>query len=210
MANPLQPIGEPVSIIAPTEPWEMQGMNITEGPASVIKYQGIYYLLYSGSAAYTQYYAVGYATASSPLGPFTKYQGNPIIKGGDGIYGPGSGSVTRDAAGNLWYVYHQKQGAADGWDRFICIDPLWFDSNGVLHGKATRGTPQPAPVIANLPSLDSDYDVDMRDFAIFGSAWRSTRSDDNWNPFCDISRPSDGVVDLYDLAAFAEDWLMTF
>jgi len=32
--------------------------------------------------------------------------------------------------------------------RSICIDPLWFDAGGVLHGKASRGTPEPAPRVA--------------------------------------------------------------
>jgi len=135
------------SLIEPTEAWEYTPVATAEGPW-MIKHEGIYYLLYSGSPAYSKNYAVGYASSSSPLGPFTKYQGNPIIKWSeaDGIYGPGHGSVTTDSRGNLWHVYHQKKGPADGWDRFICIDPMWFDANGVLHSKATR-TPQDAPVI---------------------------------------------------------------
>ncbi|UCH79862.1 MAG: family 43 glycosylhydrolase [Nitrospiraceae bacterium] len=91
-------------------------------------------------------YAIGYAMAKSPLGPFTKYQGNPIFKKGEGIYGPGHASVTRDLNGRLWMVYHQQRGEKTGWDRIICIDRIWFDDKGVLHGKATRGTPQPPPV----------------------------------------------------------------
>ncbi|GEM_PF-3057488 len=154
MANPLELTGTGKLIIEPTERWERNG-SITEGPW-MIKHDNVYYLLYSGSAANTLYYAVGYATADNPLGPFTKYSGNPIIKGGNGIYGPGHGSVISDAAGQLWHVYHQKRGPIPDWDRYICIDPLWFDSTGVLHGKATRGTPEPAPAVA-LP-IDDDFE----------------------------------------------------
>jgi len=157
MKNLLELTGNSTVIIRPTEPWEG---SVTEGPW-MLKHHNRYYLLYSGNGANTKRYAVGYATADNPVGPFTKYPENPIIKGSTGIYGPGHGSVAKDSAGKLWHLYHQKQGSAVGWDRFICIDPLWFDCNGVLHGKATRGTPQPAPVIANLPSLDSDNDMDM-------------------------------------------------
>ena len=143
MTNPLQLTSNSALVIKPTEPWERK---VTEGPW-MVKHCNIYYLLYSGYGANTKHYAVGYATAKNPMGPFTKYPDNPIIKGSDGIYGPGHGSVTKDSADNLWHVYHQKQGPAVGWDRFICIDPLWFDPNGVLHGKATRAKPQPAPII---------------------------------------------------------------
>jgi beta-xylosidase len=143
MADPLQLTGKSKLIIKPAKPWEAR---VTEGPW-MIKHNNIYYLLYSGYGANTKHYAVGYATASNPMGPFNKYSANPIIKGGNGIYGPGHGSVTKDSAGNLWHVYHQKKGPAVGWDRFICIDPLFFDPNGILHGKATRAKPQSAPII---------------------------------------------------------------
>ncbi|NOZ73982.1 MAG: family 43 glycosylhydrolase [FCB group bacterium] len=155
MTNPLELVGNSTMVIEPTEPWEMISGSITEGPW-MIKRGDTYYLLYSGTAANTQNYAIGYATSDDPLGPFTKYSGNPIITGGDGVYGPGHGSVITDAAGELWHVYHQKQGANVGWDRFICIDPLWFDSNNVLHGIATRGTSEIAPVIA--PPFNDDFE----------------------------------------------------
>jgi beta-xylosidase len=102
-------------------------------------------MIYSGTGANTPNYAVGYATAKSPMGPFVKHPGNPIIQRGGGVFGPGHGCVIRDAKGGLWHVYHQQQDEQIGWKRFVCIDPLWFDDKGVLHGKATRGTPQPAP-----------------------------------------------------------------
>lgn len=133
-------------VMHPTEPWETAAGSVTEGPW-LLKHNGTYYLLYSGSGANTPYYAVGYATASHPMGPWTKYPGNPIVFRSDGVYGPGHGCVTTDDAGNLWHVYHQKEGTDVAWDRFICIDPMWFDASGVLHSQATRGTEQAAPHI---------------------------------------------------------------
>lgn len=32
-----------------------------------------------------------------------------------------------------------------GWKRFLAIDPLWFDDDGVIHVETTRGTDEPAP-----------------------------------------------------------------
>jgi xylan 1,4-beta-xylosidase len=145
MATPLLKMGVPVQLIAPSEAWETSHVPVTEAPW-MLKHRGVYYLLYSGGSADTEYYATGYATAENPTGPFTKYRGNPIIRKGDGILGPGHVSVTRDREGNLWMVYHQQKGETRGWNRIICIDPLWFDRKGVLHGKASRATPRPAPV----------------------------------------------------------------
>ena len=137
--------GPPIPVISPACRWEKKDRSITEGPW-MLKHKGTYYLLYSGGGANTEDYAIGYATAKTPVGPFVKYPGNPLIKKGKGVFGPGQCSVIKDAAGNLWMVYHQKTDASPGWDRIICIDRLWFDNEGRLHGKATRGTPEPAPV----------------------------------------------------------------
>lgn len=136
--------GMPLPVIGPDRPWEKQGRPITEAPW-MLKYRGVYYLLYSGGGADTGNYAIGYASAEGPLGPFTKFAGNPIVKKGRRVYGPGHCSVVETPGGKFWMIYHQKKDAAKDWNRIICIDPLWFDSSGVLRGKATRGTPEPAP-----------------------------------------------------------------
>jgi len=148
MASPVRKQGSPVQLITPERDWEMRDVPITEAPW-ILKHKGVYYLLYSGGSADTEYYAIGYATAKSPLGPFTKYSENPIVREGKGILGPGHVSVTSDLEGKLWMVYHQQKNGTRGWNRIICIDPLWFDENGVLHGRASRATPEPAPVTAD-------------------------------------------------------------
>ena len=45
----------------------------------------------------------------------------------------------------MWHVYHQKNRSVPGFDRKICIDPLWFDSNKVLHGVSTWGSTETGP-----------------------------------------------------------------
>ncbi|KPJ99537.1 MAG: hypothetical protein AMJ60_04770 [Desulfobacterales bacterium SG8_35] len=144
MDSPVQKKGDPVRIIQAADPWEKKHAALTEAPW-MLKHRGIYYLLYSASGADTQDYAIGYATAPSPVGPFTKYAGNPIIKKAANIFGPGHCSITKTPDGQLWMVYHQQKNGMRGWDRIICIDPLWFDDHGGLHGKATRGSARPAP-----------------------------------------------------------------
>ena len=144
MADPLTKKGEPVEVIRPTVDWERKKGSVTEGPW-MLKHKGLYYLMYSGSGADGPDYAIGYATAKSPLGPFTKYANNPIAKRGNGVFGPGHHSVVTGPDGKLWMVYHQQNSEEPGWKRFLAIDPLWFDEHGVIHAKTTRATDEPAP-----------------------------------------------------------------
>jgi beta-xylosidase len=146
MSDPTEPTGRPQVVLQPQTPWETRNGRVTEGPW-IIKHDGRYYLIYSGSGASTPDYAVGYATGTSPLGPFVRGENNPIIQRSEGLFGPGHGCAIQDDAGRWWHVYHQKRTARVEWDRFICLDPLHFDKQGRLHGQATRNTAQPAPAV---------------------------------------------------------------
>ena len=93
-----------------TEAWENTPNYVSdpimEGP-TVIKLDGVYYLFYSANHFMNIDYAVGYATASSPLGPWKKYSGNPIIHR-DIVKenGTGHGDIFTDSVGKYYYVYH--------------------------------------------------------------------------------------------------------
>jgi len=144
MTDPLTPATKPLTVIQPTEPWEKRHGHVTEGPF-VVKHRGVYYLMYSGSGADGPDYGIGYATSQSPTGPFVKHPGNPIAQRRDGLYGPGHHCVIDGPDGRLWMVYHQKRNDRVNWDRFLAIDPLWFDKQGVMHTRLTRDTDEPAP-----------------------------------------------------------------
>jgi beta-xylosidase len=111
----------------------------------MLKHKGTYYLMFSGSGADSPNYGIGYATSKSPTGPFEKYAGNPIVHRGGNVIGPGHHCVVEGPDGKLWLVYHQKWEEKQSFHRFLAIDPLWFDEQGVLHAKASRGTDEPAP-----------------------------------------------------------------
>jgi xylan 1,4-beta-xylosidase len=144
MADPARKQGEATTVIRPTEPWEKRSGEVTEGPF-MLKHQGTYYLTYSGTGADSPDYAIGYATSKSPTGPFEKFPGNPIAHRGGQVLGPGHHCVIAGPDGKLWLVYHQKWNADRSFHRFLAIDPLWFDQNGVLHAKLSRGIDEPAP-----------------------------------------------------------------
>jgi xylan 1,4-beta-xylosidase len=144
MADPTHKEGEPVVALFPTEEWEMRSGWVTEGPF-MLKHNGTYYLMYSGSGADTPNYAIGYATSKSPMGPFTKYAGNPIAHRDGNVIGPGHHCVVTGPDGKLWMLYHQKWDDQINFHRFLALDPVWFDEQGVLHARVSRGAPQPAP-----------------------------------------------------------------
>lgn len=107
-----------------TQSWEFTNAYpsspIMEGP-TVIKMDDTYYLFYSANHYMSTDYAVGYATAPSPTGPWTKYSGNPIIhRNIVGEMGSGHGDVFVDTEGNMRYVYHVH------------------NSNTVVHPRRTR------------------------------------------------------------------------
>ncbi|MDD3322875.1 MAG: glycoside hydrolase family 43 protein [Paludibacter sp.] len=96
--------------IYPTVPWEntqlIKSPPIAEGP-TVVKHKGVYYLFYSANDFRSIDYAVGYATAPTPKGPWEKFKGNPIISRKIlGINGTGHGDVFRDFNGHLNYIFH--------------------------------------------------------------------------------------------------------
>lgn len=79
---------------------------VMEGP-TVIKLDGKYYLFYSANHFMSPDYAVGYAVADSPVGPWTKNPKNPIIhRGIVGEKGSGHGDIFLDNDSNYRYVYH--------------------------------------------------------------------------------------------------------
>ena len=67
-------------LLVPEEAWECQKWPVCEAPYMIL-HNGKYYLTYSGSHFETDY-GSGYAVGDSPLGPFRKYQGNPVLRSG--------------------------------------------------------------------------------------------------------------------------------
>ncbi|HWL00712.1 MAG TPA: glycoside hydrolase family 43 protein [Parapedobacter sp.] len=93
-----------------TEPWEAtpayKSAPIMEGP-TVIRLKDKYYLFYSANHFMNIDYAVGYAVADSPYGPWVKQGDSPIIhRSIVGENGSGHGDLFEGLDGQLYYVYH--------------------------------------------------------------------------------------------------------
>jgi serine/threonine protein kinase/GH43 family beta-xylosidase len=92
--------GEPVLVLAATQPWEHGNV---EAPL-VIRDGDFFYLFYSAARYCERDYAIGVARARSPLGPFEKVT-MPILRSGTEWLAPGhTTAVNRD--GERFLAYH--------------------------------------------------------------------------------------------------------
>ena len=132
MPDPFTVSGDWQVVTVPlVEGWEF---FINEAPW-IVKNDDLYYLMYSGNCAQTLEYAIGYAVSESPLGPFEKFSGNPILATDmdHDFWGPGHHSVVGGAKDRLWMVYHTKSSPEQGWHRQLRKNEIDFDSNGELY-----------------------------------------------------------------------------
>jgi beta-xylosidase len=137
-ADRIHAAGSRRALFSATRSWEA---GVVEGPW-VIRRNSAYYLFYSGGNFGDASYAMGYATALSPTGTFTKASASPILKSTADVIGPGGGSVTTGPSGADWMIYHAR--ALAGGPRSLRIDPLvWNASRVTVRGPTA--TPQQAP-----------------------------------------------------------------
>ncbi|UJF34928.1 family 43 glycosylhydrolase [Paenibacillus hexagrammi] len=136
-----------------TQEWELSQKqpvaSINEGPF-MIKHNGTYYLTYSGNHFESPDYGVGYATAPTPMGPWTKYTYNPIMKSNLVVPGAGHHSLVESPDGKeLFMVYHThlKPGVTN--PRKLAIDRVHFvpQASGpdAMEVWGPTITPQPVP-----------------------------------------------------------------
>lgn len=108
----------------------------------VFKRNDRYYFLWSENDTRSEDYRVRYGTSRSPWGPIEIPEDNLILSKDpeQGIYGTGHNSVLQIPKKDEWYiVYHRfsipegiHMGEAAGYHREVCIDPLYFDSDGTI------------------------------------------------------------------------------
>ncbi len=166
----------------PSQPWEY---GWVEG-AFVIYHKSAYYMTYSGCGYQSPNYAVGYATAPSPTGPWTKYEGNPVLAKSAAVSGPGHNSLVLSPDGReLFIVYHRHLTFFGGWQRELAIDRVLFRPNrGCLDTLTIPGAPthdlQPLPSGSrpHRVGCSDDFeglDLDWSRWTVFGEdsqKWR--------------------------------------
>ena len=107
--------------------------GVLEGSV-MFKRNGTYYLQWSEGDTRTATYQVAYAKAASPLGPFTRLA--VILKQDTtlGILATGGHTVLAIPERDEYYVvYHRfKIPGGDGTHREVCIDRMYFNSDGTI------------------------------------------------------------------------------
>lgn len=99
--------------------------RVAEGPF-ILKHKDIYYLTYSANHYRSQDYAVGYATSASPLGPWERHKGNPILRRPKNFVGAGHHSFFTDSSGKNYIVFHVHKDKDKVSPRRMLIAPYGF------------------------------------------------------------------------------------
>jgi xylan 1,4-beta-xylosidase len=122
-----------VECISALELWENTdkvSWPVAEGP-TVIKRGTIYYMFYSANDFRNINYSVGYATSDSPLRPWKKHAGNPLISyKNTGQNGSGHGDIFSSSKGKLYYVFHTHSSSKTVGRRKTAIVNLSFSRQG--------------------------------------------------------------------------------
>lgn len=119
-----------------SQAWEEIWPRVNEGPF-VTKHKGIYYLTYSANSYESPFYGIGYATATSPMGPWTKYDKNPILQKPEDLVGVGHSAMFKDKKGNLKIVFHAHKDQTNIHPRAMYIADVKFTKGATPVMKVT-------------------------------------------------------------------------
>ncbi|MFO7670492.1 MAG: glycoside hydrolase family 43 protein [Bacteroidales bacterium] len=116
---------------------------------TVFKNRDTYYMTYSCNHYSDPNYGIGYATAKTPLGMWTKSPDNPILSRNveKGVSGPGHNCIIQSPdKKETFIVYHSHAdpGRPSG-RRVLNIDRMVFDDQGNLSVLGPTRTPQAMP-----------------------------------------------------------------
>ena len=110
-----------------SQEWEKVWPRVNEG-SFVVKHNGGYYMTYSANSYESPFYGVGFATASSVEGPWTKYENNPILQKPENLVGVGHSAMFTDKDGKLRIVFHAHNNATKIHPRYMYISTVSFEN----------------------------------------------------------------------------------
>ena len=130
--------GAPKRLIKQDRPWEG---SLVEAPF-MWEHEGTFHLFYSANDYGSDRYAVGHATARSPIGPFTK-DPDPVLTSDDVAAGPGHCALFQHA-GKVLMAYHGWSPDAVGSEvpgRMMFLSEVAFDGTHVTVTPPHIGVP---------------------------------------------------------------------
>lgn len=109
------------SVMKPDSDWEN---FTTEGP-TIVKVKDKYIMTYAGGDYTLADYGIGVAVADDPMGPWEKYEGNPVMQfpkyKGTVLQGTGHNSLFKDLEGNWRMVFHAHSAKGIEGGRYMYI-----------------------------------------------------------------------------------------
>lgn len=177
-ADGLRLEGEPFSLLRDDERRGMEGQHW-------LKKGDYYYLVYAvnGCCGPQSDYAVAVARSKNLKGPYEKYDGNPILHGGDEIQSCGHGTITTTDDGRMFYLCHAYLKGGE----FFCgrqpiLQELVLGEDGWLHFKSgeTATLTQPLPFASTIQEPVQDF------YDAFGQT--TLRKEWSWNyPYSEVA-----------------------
>jgi beta-xylosidase len=110
-----------------SQQWEQVWPRVNEG-SFVVKHKGTYYMSYSANSYESPFYGVGFATAPSVTGPWTKYENNPILQKPGELVGVGHSAMFTDKEVKLIIVFHAHASTAKIHPRHMYISSVKFEN----------------------------------------------------------------------------------
>lgn len=121
-----------------SQPWEEVWPRVNEG-AYVVKHDGLYYMTYSANSYESPFYGIGCATATNLMGPWTKYEENPLLQKPGELVGVGHSAMFKDKDGKLRIVFHAHKDKNNIHPRSMYISDVIFEEvNGVKKMKISE------------------------------------------------------------------------
>jgi xylan 1,4-beta-xylosidase len=144
-------VGEKTELFRNTATWEG---NLVEGP-SVVRHSGYFYMFYAanGCCGAGCTYATGVARSKNLLGPWEKYDRNPILTKNDTWTCPGHGTAIE--RNGHWYMLHHayQTGSMQYVGRQGVLSEFTWTAAGWPEFLANHGTPMAA---APMPGVVAD------------------------------------------------------
>ncbi|WP_346856065.1 glycoside hydrolase family 43 protein [uncultured Draconibacterium sp.] len=109
-----------------SQAWEEEWARVNEG-SFIVKQNGVYYMSYSANHFKSPLYGVGFASAKNIMGPWEKFEGNPILQKPDGLAGVGHSAMFKDKDGKLRIVFHAHQSNSEIHPRCMHIGTVGFE-----------------------------------------------------------------------------------
>ena len=185
--------------------WDNDGaLRLCEG-GFVWKHDGYYYLIYA-TGSYSRHYGEAVAVSKNPLGPYEKYEYNPILRYNYEVDGTGDALIIPSPDGEELYMVYHRHTVPDngGTPRDVCVDLIEFveDPDGgpdILTVRGPSNTPQ------KLPSNKYRYDVNRDGKVTLADAMKvlqNVRAATDYSGYYDVD--ANGSIGLSDVMAIFE------